>query len=153
MLPTLLESTSFVAAACAALAWISQAMRHRSHMSQCVQDLQRHLRLDNRLVRYVTVIERHLDETPATTGHEIPEAIAGEVRFLHALQSRAEDNAHELGRHAARLRWSDGYLQRLPLTSRRGARWHTAHSSQHSLHWPTPFEPTSAGSPRQSAQR
>src|SRR6476620_295563 len=96
-----------------ALMWIVHTARHRRHLSQCVQDLQRQRRLDLRLVGCVTEMEHILDRLPAhATDVDVPEELVGHIRYLFALRREAADNAWELSRHTVRLRWPDGYLAR-----------------------------------------
>ena len=103
-----------------ALMWVVHTLRHRSHLSQCMQDLQRHRKLDRRLIGCVNEMERILDGLPArTTDVEVPVELVGHVRYLFGLRQEAADNAWRLSRHAARLRWPDGYLGRLTLAGKR----------------------------------
>lgn len=102
-----------------ALMWVVSTLRHRSHISQCVQDLQRHRRLDRKLIGCVNEIERALDELPGEEAGQIPEELVGHARFLLGVRREAKDNATELSRHAVRLRWPDGYLTKATLAGRR----------------------------------
>src|SRR4051812_42273198 len=100
--------------------WIVNTCRHRSHLSQCVQDLQRHRRLDQRLIGCVNEMERILDGTPPQASDaEIPEELVGHARYLFGLRQEAADNAARLSRHAVRLRWPDGYLGKATLAGKR----------------------------------
>lgn len=111
-----------VAAALAGLVmWIANTVRHRMHLSQCVQDLQRQRRLDKRLIGCVIDMERILDHMPPqhTDDETVPEELEGHVRFLFGLRQEAADNAAHLARHAVRLQWSDAYLSKATLAGRR----------------------------------
>ena len=100
--------------------WFVQTLRHRSHLAQCVQDLQRQRRLDRRLTGCVNEMERILDRTPRQTSDEqVPEELVGHAHFLFGLRREAADNALQLSRHAVRLRWPDGYLGKVTLAGRR----------------------------------
>jgi hypothetical protein len=100
--------------------WAVNTCRHRSHLSQCVQDLQRHHRLDRRLIGCVNEMERILDGTPPQASDaEIPEELVGHARYLFGLRQEAADNATRLSRHAVRLRWPDGYLGKATLAGKR----------------------------------
>lgn len=117
---TVLGAITIVGAVVGALMWIVHTARHRRHLEQCVQDLQRQRRLDLRLVGCVTEMERMLDVLPAHTAEEtVPEELAGHTRYLFGLRREAEDNAWQLSRHAVRLRWPDGYLARTTLAGKR----------------------------------
>ena len=83
-----------VGAGGAAVMWLVHTVRHRQHLSQCVQDLQRHRRLDRRLVGCVTEMEWILDDLPAAaSAAEIPEELVGHARYLFGLRQEAADNA------------------------------------------------------------
>ena len=116
---TTMTAIGFVSAILGALMWVVSTLRHRSHISQCVQDLQRHRRLDRRLIGCVNEIERVLDEVPAGAAGQVPEELVGHARFLFGLRQEAKDNAAELSRHAVRLSWPDGYLTKATLAGRR----------------------------------
>jgi hypothetical protein len=62
---SLLNVIALVGAVFAAVIWIVTTIRHRNHLSQCVQDLRRHRRLNLRLIGCVNDIERILDRLPA----------------------------------------------------------------------------------------
>lgn len=116
---TAMTAIGLVSATLGALMWVVSTLRHRSHISQCVQDLQRHRRLDRRLVGCVNEIERILDDVPAGAPGNVPEELVGHARFLFGLRQEAKDNAAELSRHAVRLRLPDGYLAKATLARRR----------------------------------
>lgn len=117
---TLLGLIAIAGAAAGALMWMVHTLRHRRHLEQCVQDLQRQRRLDLRLVGCVTEMERILDRLPAqSTEGTVPEELVGHTRYLFGLRREAEDNAWELSRHAVRLRWPDGYLGKATLAGKR----------------------------------
>lgn len=101
--------------------WVSNTIRHRRHLSHCVQYLQRQRRLDRRLVGCVTEMERILDEMPPQLPEDgsIPDELEGHVRFLFGLRREAAEDAANLARHKARLQWSDVYLSRATLAGRR----------------------------------
>lgn len=110
-----------------ALMWMVHTARHRYHLGQCVQDLQRQRRLDVRIVGCVTEMERILDLLPAQTAEgTVPEELVGHTRYLFGLRREAEDNARELSRHAVRLHWPDAYLSRTTLAGKRCALAHGA---------------------------
>jgi hypothetical protein len=102
------------------LMWSCTTIRHRSHLSQCVFDLQRQRRLDRRLAGCVADVEQILDRLPASdsTG-EIPEVLVGHVHYLYGIRREATDNVRRLSSHAVRLRWPDGYLSRATLAGKR----------------------------------
>jgi len=104
-----------------ALLWVSNTVRHRRHLEQCVQDLQRQQRLDRRLIGCVTEIEFILDELPPQLPEDltVPEELEGHVRYLFGLRREAADNAANLARHRVRLQWSDVYLSKATLAGRR----------------------------------
>src|SRR4051794_30852990 len=113
---TVVTALAIVGAVAGALMWMVQTARHRSHLSQCVQDLQRHRRLDRRLIGCVNEMERILDRLPAQDCDvEVPEELVGHVRYLFGLRQEAADNAWQLSRHAVRLRWPDAYLGKATL--------------------------------------
>lgn len=117
----LLEVVSVMGLAVGAVAWGLSSWRHRRHLSQCVQDLQRHLRLDQRLRGCVIEMEHILDVLPSQNPHEstVPEQLVGHARYLYGLRQEASDQAIELSRHAVRLVWSDAYLSKVTLTGKR----------------------------------
>lgn len=124
---TVVTALALGGAVAGALMWIVNTFRHRSHLSQCVQDLQRHRRLDRRLIGCVNEIERILDRLPPRASDvEVPEELVGHVRFLFGLRQEAADNAWHFSRHAVRLRWPDGYLGKSTLA---GKRCETAHGA------------------------
>lgn len=111
----------------AVIMWMIHSVRHRSHLSQCVQDLQRQRRLDLRLVGCVTDMELLLDSLPASAStDEVPEELVGHARYLFGLRQEAGDNAARLSRHAVQLRWPDGYLGKATLA---GARCQLVHGA------------------------
>lgn len=118
---SILNIIALVGAAFGSVMWIVTTMRHRNHLSECVQDLQRHRRLDLRLIGCVNELERILDHLPAqaVANVEIPEQLVGHYRYLYGLRQEAADNATHLGRHAVRLRWPDGYMGKATLASKR----------------------------------
>lgn len=117
---TVLSVITLVGTAAAAVMWIVNTFRHRSHLSQCVQDLQRHHRLDRSLIGCVNEMERILDNTPPQVSDaEIPEALVGHARYLFGLRQEGVDNVVRLSRHAVRLRWPDGNLARATLAGKR----------------------------------
>lgn len=116
-LATLLGLVTFVGFA---VMWICTTVRHRSHLKQCMFDLQRQRRLDRRLAGCVADVEDILDRLPASEcAAEIPEALAGHVNYLYGIRREAADNVTRLSTHAARLRWPDGYLSRTTLAGKR----------------------------------
>jgi hypothetical protein len=75
-----------------------------------------------RLIGCVVEMEHILDTTEPQTSPGvpvIPEVLVGHTRFLFGLRQEAGDHAANLGRHAVRLRWPDGYLAKTPLARRR----------------------------------
>lgn len=89
-----------------AVMWACNTMRHRSHLDQCVHDLQRQRRLDRRLAGCVAELEQILDVLPASRRvGEVPEELVGHVHYLHILRVEASDNVVRLSSHAVRLRW------------------------------------------------
>lgn len=103
-----------------AVMWACNTMRHRSHLDQCVHDLQRQRRLDRRLAGCVAELEQILDVLPASRRvGEVPEELVGHVHYLHSLRVEASDNVVRLSSHAVRLRWPDGYLSRATLAGKR----------------------------------
>jgi hypothetical protein len=109
-----------IGTASAAVMWLVHTLRHRRHLSQCVQDLQRHRRLDRRLVGCVNEMEWILDGMPARASNaDVPEKLVGHARYLYGLRQEARDNAARLSRHAVQLRWPEGYLAKLSLAGRR----------------------------------
>ena len=75
---TVLEVIAIAGAIAGALMWFASTLRHRRHISQCVQDLQRHQRLDRRLIGCVSEMEHILDRTPSQEPDElsVPEELA-----------------------------------------------------------------------------
>lgn len=119
--------TGLVGTASAAVMWLVHTFRHRRHQSQCVQDLQRHHRLDRRLVGCVNEMEWILDAMPAcASSADVPEELVGHARYLYGLRQEARDNAARLSRHAVQLRWPEGYLAKVPLA---GLRCQLAHDA------------------------
>ncbi len=118
---TVLSVIALAGAVSGALMWMVHTLRHRSHLSQCVQDLQRHRRLDHRLIGCINEMERILDVTPpqAASDAEIPERLVGHARYLFGLRQEATDNASHLSGHVVRLRWPDGYLGKATLAGKR----------------------------------
>ena len=117
---TVLGLVAVAGAVGGALMWVVSSLRHRHHLEQCVQDLQRQRRLDLRLVGCVTEMERILDRLPAQiTEGTVPEELVGHTRYLFGMRREAEDNAWELSRHTVRLRWPDGYLGKATLAGKR----------------------------------
>lgn len=116
-----------VGAILASMAWGVHTVRHRRHLSRRVDDLQRFQRLTRRLGGVVNDMERILDHLePPVSDEEVPEELASHVRYLFSLRREAQDNAAELGRHAAQLRWTDGHLSSKSLA---GKRCELAHGS------------------------
>lgn len=65
-------------------------------------------------------MERILDNLPPSdAATQVPEALVGQVNYLHSLRVEATDNATRLGSHALRLHWPDVYLSRGNLSSKR----------------------------------
>lgn len=111
----------------AAVMWVVHTARHRRHLGQCVDDLRRHRRLNHRLVGCVTELEHILDSLPpSSSDSEMPEEVVGHARFLYGLRQEARDNASRFSRHAAQLRWPDGYLGKVTLA---GERCRVAHGA------------------------
>lgn len=124
---TVLQVIAVVSAVAGALMWGMHTVRHRSHLAQCVQDLQRQRRLDLRLIGCVTEMERILDRLPAQkSSASLPEELVGHSRYLFGIRREATDNAWQLSRHSVRLRWPDGYLGRATLA---GMRCSVAHGA------------------------
>jgi hypothetical protein len=119
-LSTIATALGLTSTALFALMWCWNTMRHRSHLHQCVADLQRQRRLDRRLTGCVVDMERILDELPTSEspGH-VPEGLVGHVRYLNGLRVEASDNAIRLESHTVRLRWPDGYLSLMTLAGKR----------------------------------
>lgn len=117
----LLEVVSVVGLTVGAVAWGLSSWRHRSHLNQCVQDLQRHGRLDNRLRGCVVEMEHILDVLPGQDPRDttVPEQLVGHARYLFGLRQEASDQPIELSRHAVRLQWSDAYLSKVTFTGKR----------------------------------
>lgn len=114
------SSIALGAGAATAIMWAIQTVRHRAHLGQRVQDLQRHQRLSKRLIGCVIELERMLDDIPTSSSPgTVPERLAGHARFLYGLRREAGDNVIHLSRHAVRLRWPDVYLARTTLAGRR----------------------------------
>lgn len=118
---TVLQLIAIAGAIAGALMWVASTFRHRRHISQCVQDLQRHRRLDRRLIGCVAEMEHILDRMPPQEPDEmtVPEELVGRARFLFGLRQEAGDNAADLARHAVRLQWSDAYLSKATPAGRR----------------------------------
>lgn len=96
-----------------------QSARHRIHLSRCVDDLQRLMRLERRLAGVVNDMERVLDDLPVqSTSDEVPEELVGQAQYLFALRREAKDHCTRLSRHAVRLRWPDAY-SKLTLAGKR----------------------------------
>ncbi len=118
---TVLSVIALAGTVTGAFMWVVSTLRHRSHISQCAQDLQRHRRLDKRLIGCVSEMERILDTTAvqAPGVAAVPEELVGNARYLVGLRQEAADHAADLSRHAVRLRWPDGYLAKTTLAGRR----------------------------------
>jgi hypothetical protein len=118
---TVLQLIAVIGAIAAAVTWVSNTIRHRRHLSRCVDLLQRHQRLERRLTGCVTEMEHILDRIPpqAPQDRTVPEELEGHVRFLFGLRREAADNAVNLARHTVRLHWSDAYLSKATLAGRR----------------------------------
>lgn len=115
-----LSALTLGSAVAAAVMWILSTFRHRGHLAQCAQDLQRHHRLDQRLIGCVNEMERILDVAPPQASDaQIPEELVGHARYLFGLRREAADNAARLSRHAVRLRWPDGYLGKATMAGKR----------------------------------
>jgi len=114
---TVLEVIAIAGAIGGALMWVASTLRHRKHISQCVQDLQRHQRLNRRLIGCVTEMEHILDRIPPQEPDAlaVPEGLVGHARFLFGLRQEAGDNAANLSRHAVRLQWPDAHLSKASL--------------------------------------
>ena len=120
-LGTILQLIAVIGALVSAVMWVVNTIRHRSHLAQCVQDLQRHRRLDKRLIGCVLEMEHILDRTPAQAPDDptLPEQLVGHARFLFGLRQEAIQNTRSLARHAVRLGWSDAQLSRVTPAARR----------------------------------
>ena len=118
---SLLEVVSAAGLIIGVVAWGISSWRHRMHLSQCIQDLQRHLRLDKRLRGCVVEMEHMLDVLPGQDPRDltVPEQLVGHARYLYGLRQEASDQAIELSRHAVRLQWSDAYLSKVTFTGKR----------------------------------
>jgi hypothetical protein len=118
---TVLQLIAVTGVLAGAFMWVANTFRHRRHLAQCVQDLQRHRRLDRRLIGCVTEMEHILDRMPSQEPDDltVPEELVGHARFLFGLRREAGDNAADLARHAVRLQWSDAYLSKATLAGRR----------------------------------
>jgi hypothetical protein len=101
--------------------WAASTFRHRRHLSQCVQDLQRQRRLERRLIGCVAEMEHLLDRMAPQEPDDltVPEELVGCAQFLYALRQEAGDQATDLSRHAVRLQWPDVYLSKATLAGRR----------------------------------
>lgn len=117
----LLEVVSIAGLVVGAVASGLSSWRHRTHLSQCVQDLQRHHRLDKRLRGCVVEMEQILDLLPSQEQRDftVPEQLVGHARYLFGLRQEAGDLAIDLARHAVRLQWSDAYLSKVTFTGKR----------------------------------
>lgn len=115
------EIIAVAGAVAAGIMWALSSLRHRSHLSQCAQDLRRHQRLDRRLCGCVAEIELILDRMPAQAPNEVvvPEELVGQVRYLYGLRQEAQDNAFNLARHAVRLQWPDAYVSKATTAAKR----------------------------------
>ena len=115
------EIIAAAGAVAAGIMWVLSSLRHRSHLSQCAQDLRRQQRLDTRLRGCVAEIEHMLDRMPAQAPDEVvvPEELVGHVRYLYGLRQEAQDNAFDLVRHAVRLQWPDSYVSKATTAARR----------------------------------
>jgi hypothetical protein len=118
---TVLQIITIATVAAGVVMWVASTVRHRRHLSQCVQDLHRHRRLDRRLIGCVVELEHLLDRMPPQASVEatVPEDLVGHARFLFGLRQEAGDNAANLARHAVRLQWPDVYLAKATLAGRR----------------------------------
>lgn len=117
---TIVAAVGLTSTAVFALMWVWSTIRHRSHLDQCVHDLQRQQRLDRRLAGCVAEMEQVLDRLPVLKRvGEVPEELVGHLRYLNGLRVEASDNVIRLGSHAMRLRWPDGYLSRATLAGKR----------------------------------
>ncbi len=109
-----------IGTASASVMWLVHTVRHRHHLSQCAQDLQRHRRIDRRLVGCVNEMEWILDGMPTTASNaDVPEELVGHARYLYGLRQEARDNVARLSRHTAQLRWPEGHLAKVSLAGRR----------------------------------
>lgn len=115
------EILAVMGALAAGVMWVLSSLRHRSHLSQCAQDLRRQQRLDRRLCACIAEVEHMLDRMPAQAPDEVvvPEELVGHVRYLYGLRQEAQDNAFNLGRHAVRLQWPDAYISKATTAARR----------------------------------
>lgn len=115
------EIVAVAGAVAAGIMWALSSLRHRSHLSQCAQDLRRQQRLDTRLRACVAEVEHILDRMPAQAPDEVvvPEDLVGHVRYLYGLRQEAQDNAFDLARHAVRLQWPDAYVSKATTAARR----------------------------------
>jgi hypothetical protein len=112
-LSTVATAVGLIATAFFIVMWFCDTVRHRSHLQQCLLDLRRQRRLDQRLAGCVADMERVLDGLPPSNSpDEVPEALVGHVHYLNSLRLEAIDNATRLSSHAVRLRWPDVYLSR-----------------------------------------
>jgi hypothetical protein len=119
---TVLSVIAFATAFAGAVMWVVSTLQHRSHLSHCADAIVRHRRLCKRLIGCVVEMEQILDRTAPQSAPGIPvvpEELVGHARFLSGLRQEAEDHSVDLGRHAARLRWPDGYLAKRPLARMR----------------------------------
>ena len=82
-------------------------------------------RLNRRLRACVTDIELYLERGHPMVPGMIPEQVVGHMRYLNGIRQECRDLASELGRHSVRLRWPDGYLNRVTLAGRRCETAHT----------------------------
>lgn len=60
----ILEVLAVAGALGVVLMWTVSTLRHRSHLSQCLQDLRRLVRLNRRLAASVADMEHILDQSP-----------------------------------------------------------------------------------------
>ena len=77
---TVLSVIALAVTVAGAFMWVVSTLRHRSHISQCAQDLQRHRRLDKRLIGCVSEMERILD----TTAAQAPGDAAVSIHIVHS---------------------------------------------------------------------
>jgi hypothetical protein len=126
----ILEILGFASVVAAAFMWTLSTLRHRRHLAECVDALQRQQRLDRRLMGCVAEMEHVLDGIPAQEQDDltVPEELVGPAQFLYGIRREAVEHARELSRHAVRLHGSDVYLSKATLARRRCELAHGCHT-------------------------
>jgi hypothetical protein len=117
---TILSAIALAGTLAGAVMWAVSTLQHRRHISECADALVRHRRLNKRLFGCVAEMEHILDTTAPQrrTSRSSQKNWLG-MLGLFGLRQEAEDHVADLGRHAVRLRWPDGYLAKTPLARKR----------------------------------